>query len=161
MNENSALQESRLKILSVNPLLFLDMLNWCNSPSAIYSLPVTPEIPEGTFVVSIDEDHWSRCMMLTLCHPSFEVVPAGEQIPRIASLSERVVYKKETDRTDRDRGIELVLSLIRNMPDDERRDLGILIKTFGGPGQSEDYAREKDEQAIRDTLTINSERQFP
>lgn len=158
---NTAFSEGRFKILQVNPLLFVDMLNWCNSPSSIYALPVMPEIPEGTIVISVHSDLWTRCFSLTLCHPSFDPVTPGGQTPEIPSwLSERAIYKKETDRSDRGRSIEFVLSLIRNMPDDERRDLGILIKTFGEHGQSVDSAREKDEQAIRDTLTINSDRDF-
>lgn len=120
---------SRLKILRVNPSLIVDLMNWCSNPkNAVYELPVTETIPEGTTIISIHSEPWCRSLLVTLQHDSFEQVPAGEQIPRIASDSEVVFRRVEFDR---EQAVETVLQIIRDLPESDCKNVGILIKTLG------------------------------
>jgi hypothetical protein len=75
--------QNRLRILRVNPLLIVEILNWCRKPSLnrIIAIPTVGEIPEGCEVVSVAPEWSSRSLQIMLRHPSFDVVPPGAPVP--------------------------------------------------------------------------------
>lgn len=75
----------RVRILSISPKMMVDLMNWWIQPPDFLALPVTEEIPEGVRVVSVNSNWHTNCVELMIAHESFDVVPCGEQPPRVTS----------------------------------------------------------------------------
>lgn len=73
------------KIAGVDWRILIDFFNMRHAWEFL-ALPNTPEIPEGSIVVSVRENWDRRTLDFLIEHPSFDPVPDGEMVPRIDGL---------------------------------------------------------------------------
>lgn len=77
------MKENRVKILSIDQHLMVDILNWWIKPAGVLKLPITESIPEDATVISVNANWSRRTIEALIKHPSFDVVPNGEMPPMI------------------------------------------------------------------------------
>lgn len=89
--------KSRLKILRLDPLLIVEVFNWCIKLEGSLRLPIYEEIPKDVEVISINTDWHSNYIELMLRHKSFDVVSEGAMPPFIPDVVNefRVVTSKD------------------------------------------------------------------
>jgi hypothetical protein len=93
----AALEECRFKIVSLDPCLMIQLLNWCRTPSTFYSLPVPEAIPDDAFYLSAHENHARRTVDAIICHHSFPPTLPGREIERIPIDLHQVFTRGELD----------------------------------------------------------------
>ena len=84
----------RCKLAYLDPNVFLMVLNWCNRPMDMVSLPVTEEIPEGTFIDDIFFEPARRAFVARLCHPSFDRIAPGARPPSFGEWITQLCRRK-------------------------------------------------------------------
>jgi hypothetical protein len=94
-------QSRRVKIISIDENLFVDVLNWCaeSERGKFLCIPTCEAIPEGTEVVSVSANWSRRCLEAMITHPTFDEVPVGEcppVIPDLLKTEMRVIKGKVT-----------------------------------------------------------------
>lgn len=78
-------KENRVKILSINSTVLVDLVNWMRGTFERFHfyVPECLEIPEDAEVIAANVDWRMRRIELLLAHPSFEPVPCGSQPPMV------------------------------------------------------------------------------
>lgn len=73
------MDDGRLIQLLVQDRDILDLLNWRHAEYV--ALPGIADVPKDAVVTAVNWDFSRRAFVLTVSHPSFEVVPHGQLIP--------------------------------------------------------------------------------
>lgn len=78
--------EYRTRIVSLDPRLIVQLLNWWRDPPHWIALPENVDLPADVTVVSVTAN-WERGTIDALVrHPSFPIVEAGQLPPRSLDL---------------------------------------------------------------------------
>jgi hypothetical protein len=86
MSIGDALDERRFKIVSIDQQMMLDVFNWWRKPPHWLALPVTDELPEDCYVVSVHTCWDRRTLEALVCSEQFEPVPECAVPPRIPGM---------------------------------------------------------------------------
>lgn len=79
-------REARYKLVAINHYWVLDVLRSWSDPAQYLRLPRIAGIPDGAEIEDVHDDWRSKQFILRLWHPSFDIVPDGEQIPFLSEL---------------------------------------------------------------------------
>lgn len=80
------LEERRLRIVSLDPLLLVAILNWAQDPKEALALPVTAATPLDCVVVSANTC-WDRGTIdVIVAHERFGKTPPGSLITRLTGM---------------------------------------------------------------------------
>ena len=87
-SRDKARNEGRRKIVC---LAMDELLVMLTRQDHCYYVVTHRDIPDGCHVLGIHYNEWHRCMLVTLVHESFDIVPDGQHAPILESLGEIVV----------------------------------------------------------------------
>jgi hypothetical protein len=92
-------RSSRVKIVSMDEQLLVDVLNLCRDRRPFISLPITDELPEDATVRRAFVNYERRTIDLIIESESFDEVPDGAMPPRVSQMVEtfRVVETEVTE----------------------------------------------------------------
>jgi hypothetical protein len=77
------LMKRRMKILLVSPSEILNLLNWSSLPVGYHYELNCRDIPKDVEIVAVSYSDFHLMFQMILRHESFDVVPEGEELPRI------------------------------------------------------------------------------
>lgn len=83
-----AKSENRVKILSVDPRLLIDLFNWQRNPTSRFTVraPIVEPIPKDVEILSVNANWNVRRIDLLICHSSFEQIPLGQEPPLVVDF---------------------------------------------------------------------------
>ena len=79
-------RSSRVKIVSIDEQLLVDVLNLCRQRRPFISLPITDELPEDTTVRRAFVNYERRTIDLVVESESFDEVPDASMPPRVSQM---------------------------------------------------------------------------
>ena len=82
----NAIEENRVKIVSLDPNMIVDLLNWWRNPPDCIALPITDELPEDCAVLSVNASWQRRCIEVLVASESFPIVETGGLPPEIPGV---------------------------------------------------------------------------
>jgi len=73
--------QGRMHLFYLHERHAIELLNASLSPDNVYlRLPIMPQLPAGSRVMSIHHDFERRALAVTVLHPSFAPTPRGEKL---------------------------------------------------------------------------------
>ena len=97
-DEEKRIDKMRVKVVSIEQDLIIDLLNWWRDPPHWFALPITDELPEDCEVVSISVSWDRRCIEALVWSKSFPPCEHGsmpERIPGLMADFRQVEFTKD------------------------------------------------------------------
>ena len=93
-------EPNRVKIVSIDNQILIDLLNWGRNPKSVLTLPVCDELPSDCRVLWVHPSFERRCLEAMVWSSEFPEVPLGQEAERIWINLEVIELPNDEESTE-------------------------------------------------------------